>query len=197
MVAGRGRRRLTFTRLGAFLAVLLTTAGCTDLVPAAPGACQLDVVATLPLARSSHVVIDGRLNRQPARYILDTGAETSHVTPWAVPQYGLARSRSGPTRIIGVGGTILAENVVATIELGGVETRKLVSVVGLPLLSVEGPPLAGLVGADLLSTYDIEVSVPEHLVRLWEPGTAAATMRRGPARTGPCRCAVPRAGGSR
>ncbi len=159
-------------RLRHGLAVLLAVSagalsGCAELGSGAH-ACRLVPVASLPLVRSSHVVVEGKLNQQPARFVLDTGAEASHVTPWAVTQFNLARSRSDPTQITGVGGTLLAENVFAGIELGGSEVRRVVPVVGLPMRPADGPPYAGLLGADLLSQYDVEISFPDRRVRLWD-----------------------------
>ena len=127
---------------------------------------MLSIVATLPLEEGSHLVVPGKLNRVDTRFMLDTGAEISHVTPEGVRRAGLSIG-PGRTRIEGMGGTIVAADTLADIELGGTEVRRLLPVAALPLTAVAGQVYGGLVGADLLSDYELEVSIPEHRVRLW------------------------------
>ena len=146
----------------AALMVLWALAGCTD----GPGTCVLAAVATLPLEDRSHLVVPGKLNGVDTRFVLDTGAEISHVTPEGVRRAGLSIG-PGRTRIEGMGGTIVAADTLADIEIGGTEVRRLLPVAPLPLTAVAGLVYGGLVGADLLSEYELEVSVPERRVRLW------------------------------
>lgn len=142
--------------------VLLALVGCAD----GTGPCALSAVATLPLEERSHLVVPGRLNRVDSWFVLDTGAEISHVTPEGARRAGLAIG-PGLTRIEGMGGTIVAPNALADIELGGTEVRRLLPVAALPLTAVAGQVYGGLIGADLISEYELEVSMPERRVRLW------------------------------
>ena len=149
------------------LTPLLLLAACAAPEQGAAG-CHTETVATLPLSPGTrHVVVPGKLKQSDARYILDTGAERSSVVPDAVQQFGLAHTRSGQARTLGVGGIVTSRTVFANIELGGFETRREVPVVGTPVRVPEGTPLAGIIGADLLSNYDLEISFPERRVRLW------------------------------
>lgn len=150
------------------LACAVLLAGCAGSAAPDGGVCQLERVATLPLVTANgHLVVEGKLNQGTARFILDTGAERSNVTIGAVQRFGLAKTRNGKVRMNGVGGTFVAPTVFADLELGGFEVRREVAAADLPQRMAEGTQLAGLIGADLLSDYDLEISIPEHVVRLW------------------------------
>ena len=144
-----------------YLVVLAALAACAG--PGAPAVCTVERVATVPLVDDArHLVVVGRLNGSEARFILDTGAERSLVTPGAAQRHNLAHAR-GQAHINGLGGAVTAPIVFASIELGGVEVQR--EVPAAPLLGGETDD--GVIGVDLLSDYDLEVSVPEHQVRLW------------------------------
>ena len=134
----------------------------------APPVCTPALAATLPLdPADDYAVVTGVLNQVPARYVLDTGAEVSHVTPWAVGHYHLMTAPGASDEVLGLGGVVRVGSVAAEIGLGGQVTRAVLPVVTLPAGTAGGLPYAGLIGADVLSAFDVEVSMPERVVRLW------------------------------
>jgi predicted aspartyl protease len=119
----------------------------------------------MPILPDTHLVVAAKLNQNEARFVLDTGAERSQVTPEAAHGHTLAHAR-GEARVTGVGGTITVPIVFANIELGGLEVRRPVPEAPIPVRRGAKPD-DGIIGADLLSDYDMEVSIPERQVRLW------------------------------
>ena len=163
-MAGRGGGELTSRCLPVLLG-LLALAACAET--GGTGACQIAPVATLTLSPERHVVVDGRLNRQPARFLLDTGAERSVVASWAMDPYRVERLR-GETGVYGTGGLMMTSVARAQLDLGGDEVWRSMPVADLPGGSRPGPAYAALLGADVLAAYDLEISFPENRVRLWQ-----------------------------
>ena len=170
-------------RIGIALLCAALLSGCTEGIDS-PASCALDQLATLPILSDSHLVVVGKLNRSEANFVLDTGAEGEQITPEAAISHGLAHSR-GQARIAGLGGTMTVPLVFANIELGGLEVQRVVAEAPLPASRMLS--YAGLIGADMLSDYDLEVSLPEGRVRLWRARHCAGDYVRwpGPHRTVP------------
>ncbi len=138
-------------------------------------ACQVDQRAAVPLNVAAGsilvpVVVDGR----PANFVLDTGAERTMVSETAVRQLGLARDEWVATTMHGVGGDVRRRNAVPrTMALGGVPLRRRtvagdlsLTVADLPA-EIAGRPIAGLLGADLLASFDLDIDVPNRTLRLF------------------------------
>ena len=138
--------------------------------PAHAQTCPRQLIAELPLRLvENYPIITATIAGQPASFILDTGAQGMLITPEAAQ--ALQLPLRGLTRIFGTGGSEPARLVlVPALRLGGApmpDQRAPVS--PLPVQLTTDPPLAGLLGASLLSHFDLELDVPRLRVTLWAP----------------------------
>ena len=131
-------------------------------------ACTRVAEARLRLVEG-YPVITASLAGRPVSFIVDTGAQGMLVTPETVET--LALPLSGLTRVFGTGGSQPARVVrLPGLRIGGAEMPPLVApVLPLPLTLDITPPLAGLLGASLLSRFDLEFDVPGARLALWTP----------------------------
>ncbi|MDR6183416.1 retroviral-like aspartic protease family protein [Asaia bogorensis] len=150
------------------LAIMLAGAG---LSRADAGPCMPERIADIPLHNdglflNAPVVLDGR----QARFIVDTGSEGSLITPEAASALKLAADPAHLTVIQGPNGRgQLAPNMmIRALSIGllplGSRSIPLGALPGLPALT---PPIAGLMGVDLLRGMDVEFNVPQERLTLW------------------------------
>lgn len=128
-----------------------------------------------PLERlpSGHHLIVGELNGQPARFILDTGANASVVHAAYADTFGLSESRTVPGVAMGLGGTLQASRAsIESLVLGGVPIRQnnlmmadLSQMEGL-LGRLSGQPIHGIIGQDVMSEHRAVVDVARHILHL-------------------------------
>lgn len=143
-------------------------AGCTL---GSPGVCRLQAVADVPvtLARSN-IEVPGTINRSRALFAIDTGAARTVLSTAAVKNYLLAHSQHSITHLIGLGGMVSDADVYADLQIGNANFQQ-------RLAEAELPQIAGLVGADMLSDYDVEFDLQDGRFRLWRaPGCSAADI---------------------
>ena len=180
------RRALT----GAAWATLLALAACQTAQPLRGGAprpadgtaplipldppdslpCKLDVVADLPLQEANHhLLVDVLINEKPARMILDTGAETTILSPDAAKRLSL--DREGPFgTVLGIGGERKALRFQAdSIRLGTLHGSTWNFVVADVVSGYSDPKPDGLLGADIFRTYDIDLNLPAGRLRAFYP----------------------------
>jgi len=151
------------------LLALLNLAGC-----AAPAVCKFQDAADLPVTYIDHrmPVVTIMLAGHPERMIVDTGSNFSLITS----QTYNALEGPNPVNVhvvaSGAGGTfgmdmILSENI----SVGAAQVRAkdfYVNDFGVP--SHNGKPLAdGLIGNDLLRSFDIGFDLPDHQISLFIP----------------------------
>lgn len=103
--------------------------------------------------------------------VVDTGAEGSSVTPETTAELGLPRDPTRQTLVKTVGGQDIVRNAVLE-QLGVADiTYSHLSVVVLALDGAEtGSRRAGLIGADLLRDFDIELDIPRRVLTLYRIG---------------------------
>ncbi|HVY17945.1 MAG TPA: retroviral-like aspartic protease family protein [Rhodopila sp.] len=149
-------RRVVLRGLGIFLGFS---------VPAFAAACHVELLASVPVTLAGRtplvtVMVDG----QPARFILDTGAERTVVSEAAAARLGLPRDKWVGTTMGGVGGVNSRPNALPrSLSLGGVALVRNTlnhdtSLVVTPTL--RGVPLTvadGLLGRDFLSVFDLDL----------------------------------------
>jgi hypothetical protein len=131
---------------------------------AAEAGCRVTPLATVAVTQSAGVpVVPVMLNGVAARFVLDTGAERTVVTPEAASRLGLARDPWVATSMHGVSGAIerTRNATPRTITLGGVKLQhrsvardSSLVVATLPRIAA-GPPLDGLLGRDFLAGFDL------------------------------------------
>jgi len=132
--------------------------------------CSVQRAGVLPVRLDrGFLLVPGALNHNRVLLLVDTGAEASMVTPQAEMEFGLDRDARRHTTLHGIGGQITMVNArVASFGVGDVEMMDLSVAVGpLPALPATDPPIGGLVGADYLSDYDVDLDVPRHTITLY------------------------------
>ena len=156
--AARPPKRL----IGAILAVLTLAA------TGASADCVYTRAAVFPLAPELRPTIDVTVNGAHVLFVVDTGAETSSVTPEAVLSLQLLRDRHHRTTITTMDGTETRDNVIVRqLEIGDLKYNEL-SVAVQPLGRLGShEPLAGVLGADVLSDFDIEVDMPRRTLTFY------------------------------
>lgn len=149
------------------------------LLPAGGTATACEVVARASVALvplGGHLLVTALVNSQPARLILDTGAERSLVTPAAVRRLGLALDPWVGTTLMGIGGLERHQNAAPrSFELGGVALQhptlfhdSSLAVGPLPVGRLGGQPVDGLLGRDFLAAFDVLIDVPGRRLALYQ-----------------------------
>ena len=151
--------------------------------------CQPTLVAELPLRDArGFLAVPAALNGQTTTLLIDTGAETTTLTPRAATELHLPADRAHDRLLAGITGTVRSSGVLLRqVALGGtvIANDRGASVGALPSLDGLDPPVAGLLGADILSGFDVELDPPAHRMALyapsvckdWRPWPKAVTAR--------------------
>lgn len=158
--------RLLMAATAGLLAAALGGCASRALVPAA--SCRLERMALLPLAIvHRQPVIPARLDAHPVALLVDTGSEGSMLTPEAVKRLGLPRNIHRYTVIQGAGGSLVSFNAdVRRLAIGTLAMDRLSLSVG-PMPSLTGTGVAGLIGADWLGDFDVDLDMPHRRFALW------------------------------
>ena len=174
-----GVRDWTFLRLGIAAAGLLSACSATPPAVSTPQACRLDREADLPMAAgTSYAVVSARIDGQPVSMLLDTGDERLAIRAQMQAVLRLPEDLHHTTIMHGIGGASTAHDlIIQRFELGGTELPQSgASVMNLPAVPVVDPPLAGVIGGQILSGYDVEFDFAARRVLLWQrSGCDAAT----------------------
>ena len=130
--------------------------------------CHVDEVAVLPLdVIDRHAVVEVLVNGTRLRMMLDTGAEFTMVTHDSVGIAGLWEDPWRHGRVNGLGGTSPIGVTHATVGLTG-PGKPLTLAVGELWTRPGMSDLAGIVGTDVLSDYDIEIDFAQRRLTLSE-----------------------------
>jgi len=151
-----------------WLAVLLL-AGCTATPsPDAPRACEVRKAADIPVTFDHGTVsVPASIEDKPVTLMVDTGAEASLVTPSAMAALRLQTDRRRRTTIRTAGGAIATQNaLLRSFAIGGLEMLDRSVAVG-PLPGSQGAALQGLIGADWLTDFDVELDLPNRRIGLY------------------------------
>jgi predicted aspartyl protease len=149
------------------LAILLVIAGCST----EPPYCGIDPVARLKI-QSVHglplvaVALDGK----PVWMIADTGAERSLLTDAAATRLQLRRDIGHVSHTMGIGGASTEWDVaIDSFVMGGVRfrpvTRLAVGHFVIGDTTTSAP--AGLLGADILLAYDLDIDISDNSITLY------------------------------
>ncbi len=170
------------------VAAMLVTAGALAAVlaagPAAAQACLRQQLAEAALRDddgfvSMPVAIDG----QAASLVVDTGSETGRLTGAAADGRGLRRDGDRRTLLRGTGGTgrRVPNVLLPSLAIGGMRLDGgSVPVGSLPAMPVVDPPVAGLLGADVLSRFDLELDLPHRRIGFWRVRTGSVACAPPP-----------------
>jgi predicted aspartyl protease len=162
------------TRAILALLAILGLAACSGGDPIAResgGACKLIALAQMPLeTRSNLLFVDARINDERVTLLVDTGAERTLLTEAAVDRLRLPRDPHHATRTFGIGSPTAAwdARLPNGIVLG--PTRfpvDSVTVGHFGINQVAGGSADGLLGADILLAFDIDIDVPAHRITFY------------------------------
>jgi len=159
--------------LGALTAV---AAGRAGELPAAAGAanpgCGTKRIGEIAVATLNGAPLVTLLaNGVPVNLLLDTGAERTVLTPAAVQRIGAQPPQiEFDRRMRGIAGTLaISEVELRRFTIGGVAIPwRRIAVAPATLPSVFFGPLDGLLGADVLSYFDVDINLLQHRMILHE-----------------------------
>ena len=151
---------------GVLLLAGLLAAALTDT--AANAACQLKAIAEIPLVmRDGRPLASARINGADVRFVVDSGAFFSMITPATASEQHL-RLEPAPAglTVLGAGGAVGVQ--LARVEKFGVAGATLHGVQFLVGGSETGQDTAGLLGQNFLGLKDAEFDLANGVVRLIE-----------------------------
>jgi predicted aspartyl protease len=116
-------------------------------------------------------IVTVRINGGTADFLFDTGAERTIMTAAAAKRLGVDAHYEYERRMRSIGGAVAGGDArVRSFGLGGMvlgDFRILVGAVSLPLFM--GRPIDGLLGADFLSDYEVDVDLEHRRITLLAP----------------------------
>ena len=178
-MARRNRGSNTLKRPSLPIRLIAVLIGCGAFLFGSPSAlsaakCKVSKVVDLPITMNSlRPTIDVKINNRDAKFVLDSGAFYSMISSATAAEYDL-KTKPGPfgLQVIGVGGT--ADVRVATV--------KEFSIVGVTLKNVDflvggsDAGNAGLLGQNLLETFDVEYDLATGAIRLFHTEDCSHTL---------------------
>ncbi len=133
--------------------------------------CQLMPVANLPVQEvHKKLLVQAQVNDQPVTLVFDTGADETILTPDAAKRLGLHWTNMPSDTIQGIGG----ERKVATYRSNSIKVGTLHGESWQFLVAdVDSGPMKlavdGLLGADILRRYDIDINIAGGRLTLFFP----------------------------
>jgi predicted aspartyl protease len=155
------------------LLALLEIAGCAtgSGLQTANAACSLVRLSEVPMdTRGNMLFVHAFVGRTPVTLLADTGAERTLLTEATVRRLRLPRDPLHATRTFGIGAPTLSWDAKLPdgMMLDGQRlplTR--LSVGDFAIAPVAGTVADGLLGADVLSAFDIDLDLPAHTMTLY------------------------------
>lgn len=143
-----------------------TTAVAAD-APTAP--CRVERQADLPLIGVRPMRVAAEINGSPVTMIVDTGAEFTAITPQTVARLQLPADQWHGGLHRGVAAFSNSVNaVVRSFKIGGIELQgRSLSVVPLAPGLADSPEFAGLLGADFVYRFDLDIDLPHRALALY------------------------------
>lgn len=116
-------------------------------------------------------IVTVRINGGAVDFLFDTGAERTIISSSAARRLGVAPHYEYARPMRSLGGAVSGGDArLRSFELGGMTLRDLTILVGpVSLPSVDGKPIEGLLGADFLGDYDIDLDLAHHRITLFAP----------------------------
>ncbi len=157
------------------------------LLAAAPA--SADRAAAVPLRdEGGFLSIPASSRGRPIRLMLDTGSDAGLITPQAVQALGLARDPGLRIRLHGTGGGGGSAGVarLSRLAIGGLMLGDVSIPVGaLPAAPLLDPPVAGFLGGDVLSRFDLDLDVPAGTLSLYRIDLPSLACAPPPTWSGP------------
>lgn len=132
--------------------------------------CDLTEVAKLPLeVHDRLLVVPAGINGKRVHLVVDTGAERTTISDATADRLGLVHDLRFTTRSMGVGGVTVNTDVkLDSFVLG--DTRfpvQRMAVAPFKLHTARGLDADGLLGADILLAFDMDIDVPNNQLTLY------------------------------
>ena len=139
---------------------------------AAAEVCRAIRLVVLPVTPMGRVpVVSLRVNGAPVQFLFDTGAERTIITSATAHRLGIVAHFEYARRMRSLGIAMSSGDArLASLGSGGLAMtnfRVLVGPVALP--PVGGKPLDGLLGADFLTSFEIDLDLERRKIILYEP----------------------------
>lgn len=168
---------LTVVRRVALLAFAALCAA-SGAVRAAEPTCTPRLRAELDVSPRGQPFVTLLINGGRAHLMLDTGAERTVLTAAAAARLGLPAHFEHALVMQGIGGNVEAAMVRPTsMSAGGMNLPLLpLAVVPVNMPHVGDLAVDGLLGADLLVAFDLDLDVGHHRILLYEPLSCAAPV---------------------
>lgn len=156
--------------------------------PAVAQTCVLRQVAETTLRDDDGFIsMPVRIGGRAVSLLVDTGSDGGLMTPAGAALLGLHRDLQHRTVMQGTGGTgrtvpnvLVPDLVIGELALPG-GSLPVGELPGMPLVT---PPVAGLLGGDVLSRFDVEFDLPHHRLALWLVHANSVLCAPPPAWTG-------------
>ena len=143
------------------------------MVLAAPAqaACTTQRVATIPLTLwQNKLLLTAGLNGSPEILALDTGAGISVVSADAAGRLNIPHDFDHAASVQGVGGadSVLFIGQLESLDIGGLRFSKMIApIVAMDEQDWNNKKLAGLLGADILSRFAVDLDIKGGQMALW------------------------------
>ena len=140
-------------------------------------ACRVEPRSVVPVeVVDGNVLVTVQVNGVAATFILDTGADRTLMGEDEVRRLGLERDGWVASIIRGIAGIQQRPNALPrSLRLGATTLRRRtltgdtsVTVGPLPVSAIGGRPVAGLLGRDFLSPFDLDLDLPAHRITLYD-----------------------------
>ncbi len=150
------------------LLALFALAGCAGAIDT-PQACAFVQEAEIPVSLQNNIaVIEVKINGQPARLILDTGSNMTALTEAAAERLGVPRDSTihMVTRGVGRMASSYAGNI-GRLEMAQARRTNMMAVIVRETV-FPGRDVDGLLGADVLNDFDIDLDFPHQMFRVYK-----------------------------
>ena len=161
-------------RAAPILLALLGLAACASGEPnrrQAHNACALIRLAEVPIEAREHMLfVQATIGGAPVTLLVDTGAERTLLTEAAVDRLHLPRDFQHATRTFGIGSPTATwdARLPDGLVLGGTHFPvDSVTVGHFGIEHVAGGSADGLLGADILLAFDLDLDLPEHRITFY------------------------------
>jgi predicted aspartyl protease len=148
------------------LLTLLAFSACQSVA----GTCAIEPQAAVPVEAAGSVpTVSVILDGKPATLILDSGAERTALTLDALKRLNIRFDFAHQATAHGIGAEMTTVTArIRSFEIGGMVLRdRLVPVVPISLPKLPGGQPDGLLGADILSGYDVDLDLPHAMMTLY------------------------------
>jgi hypothetical protein len=151
-----------------FFLMLMVLAACEPPPPAID--CNLKMIAQMPLEVQDHLlVVPAGINGKQIHLVVDSGAERTTISDTVAEQLELPHDARYVNHAMGIGGSSTTTDVrVDRLVLGGVHFPvNRIAVGNFRLHTERGLSADGLLGADILLAFDMDIDVPDGKLTLY------------------------------